>query len=117
MLLKPAPMLLAAATFLWLCCGPSAWLMALGFIASAAGDAFLDVSRTANLRPALFSFLIAQLAYLAAFLRHGHVALHSRGLWAVPVTLYAIVLCAVLWTTLGTLQIPVVVYFAAIVAM
>jgi uncharacterized membrane protein YhhN len=116
-LLKPAPMLLAAATFLWLCRGPSAWLMALGFIASAAGDAFLDVSRVANLRPALFSFLVAQLVYLAAFLRHGRVALRRRLAWAAPVTLYAIGLCLVLWPTLGSLQVPVVIYFAAIIAM
>ncbi len=114
LLLKPAPMLLAAATFLWLRRGPAAWLMAAGFVASAAGDAFLDVSRTANLRSALFSFLVAQLAYLAAFITLARHSLRTRVLWALPIVLYSIVLCVRLWSDLGSLQVPVVVYFIAI---
>lgn len=116
-LLKPAPMLLAAATFLWLRRGPAAWLMAAGFVASAAGDAFLDVSRTANLRPALFSFLLAQLAYLAAFMTLARHPLRTRWYWALPIVLYSILLCARLWPDLGSFQVPVLVYFIAIVAM
>lgn len=115
--LKPAPMVLAAIVLAAYRRGFAAYALAAGFAASAVGDAFLDIDRVAWLLPALRAFLVAQVAYLLAFARHQPAPWRSRMVWIVPVLAYGVVMMSQLWPVLGALKIPVAIYFIAITAM
>ena len=89
-------------------------VVVIGLVASLAGDVFLMLPGD-RFVAGLASFLVAHLAYLAAFTR-------AAPLFAAPtaLALYAVVgaaLVVVLWPRLGVLRVPVLAYAAALVAM
>ncbi|KAF1066361.1 MAG: putative membrane protein [Pseudomonas citronellolis] len=121
-LCKPLPVLLLWA---WLGTQPASvyrrWVR-LGLLASAVGDALLEWPFQAFV-PGLLAFLLAHLAYLAAYLSDsrrpawpalGLCALYAGGLFSLlahhglgpltlPVALYSLAISAMLWRALARL--------------
>lgn len=88
-------------------------LITLGLIASLLGDIFLMLPE--HFLPGLVSFLVAHLAYIAAFTLAGD---GSAPLWyLIPFLLYGALLLRWLWSSLGTLRGPVIVYMVVILLM
>jgi uncharacterized membrane protein YhhN len=86
----------------------------LGLACSLLGDVFLMLPKERFI-PGLASFLVAHLAYLAAFA--AGVPFGSGPLLLVPLLAAAAVLLRVLWPGLAQLRIPVLVYTVAILLM
>jgi uncharacterized membrane protein YhhN len=88
-------------------------LIAAGLCWSLAGDVFLMLPGDQFIA-GLASFLVAHLCYAAAFAGHGGGV---RDLRAAGVFVVAGVILAVLWPSLGALQVPVTLYVVVITAM
>ena len=67
--LKASPLALLALVALLRGQPPVRLVLVVAFLASAVGDYLLGVDRVANLRPALFSFLVTQVLYAWVFWR------------------------------------------------
>lgn len=65
----------------------------------------------------LGAFLVAQLTYAAAFLPYREHSLLARPVTALPYGVVLVGLLAVLWSDLGDLRLPVIVYAVVIVSM
>lgn len=116
-LLKPLPMLLFA-WLAWRCIrGAAGGWLALGFVAAALGDFFLDYGdRDGLFIQALLAFLLNQLAFIVAFV------LLARGrpwrlLWSLPVIIYAALMMLWMLPGAGALKVPVTLYLASLLAM
>jgi uncharacterized membrane protein YhhN len=92
---------------------PYRWWILAGLALSLAGDVFLML-RPARFLPGLFSFLLAHLAYISAFL-YSLERLHWSAI--LPATAAGIIMLSLMWSGLRKLKIPVVIYIAAIVGM
>lgn len=86
----------------------------IGLLLSLAGDVFLMLPRD-RFVAGLVSFLLAHLAYLAAFT--AGVRLAARPMFFIAYALVGAVLLSFLWSRLGNLRIPVLLYVAVILAM
>ena len=86
----------------------------VGLVCSLAGDIFLMLPRD-RFMAGLGSFLVAHLAYLAAF--SSGVPLGAAPALAAPLVVLAVLLLRLLWPKLGSLRLPVVLYTAAILLM
>lgn len=90
------------------------YLMLTGLICSLVGDVFLMLPRDRFIA-GLVSFLIAHLAYIAAF------SLHYDGQltwwWLLSLVVFATLYFAVLVSGLGKMKAPVFVYISVIMAM
>lgn len=86
----------------------------IGLVFSLAGDVFLMLPRDRFI-VGLASFLLAHLAYIAAFGATGPTASDTQLL--LPLGVVAAILLRLLWPGLGKLRIPVVLYTATIVVM
>lgn len=93
--------------------GRGAALLLAGLALSAVGDVCLLGTAPAAFLAGLAAFLLAHLAFAAAFAPAAHPSL----LVAIALAALAIVVIRWLWPHLGTLRIPVVAYAAAISAM
>ncbi len=93
--------------------GAYAHLVLAGLLLSAAGDALLLSHRQPAFLAGIGAFLLAHVAYAAAFAPRSGVSL------AVAAVLAVVALGVVrwLWPHLGTFRVPVVVYAVAITAM
>ncbi len=88
-------------------------LIVLGLIASLLGDIFLMLPE--HFLPGLVSFLVAHLAYIAAFTLTGD---GTAPLWyLIPFLLYGALMLRWLWPHLGSLRGPVIVYMVVILLM
>ena len=108
--LKPVPVLCLA---LWVALGAqgaSAWLIALGLAISLVADVLIDSSFLAGLA----AFLVAHLAYIAAFLAR---TTELEPLRLLPFALWGVAVLARLWPGLGSMRVPVIVYALVICAM
>lgn len=115
--LKPIPMLLFAVLAWRAYAGKTGICLGVGFVAAAAGDFFLDYGdRDGLFIQALCSFLINQLAFVAAFalMAKGKPWLRWRML---PVTLYSLLLALWLVPAAGAYQVPVAIYLLCLYAM
>jgi len=100
--------------------GPNGLLLALGLLASSAGDVFLGLDRGGLFVQGLGSFLIAHLLYIAVFVRvMPRPLVRSQGANAIAamMVLYGILLGGWLFPSLGGHTLPVLVYAAAITVM
>lgn len=89
-------------------------LIAAGLLCSLAGDVLLLWPESLFVA-GLLAFLGAHVCYLTAFRTDGG---ERPRLWMlVPLMGVALAVLAVIWRTLGPLQVPVVAYMAVIVAM
>jgi uncharacterized membrane protein YhhN len=88
--------------------------IALGLALSLAGDVFLMLPRD-RFVAGLASFLLAHVAYLVAFT--AGVPLGTAPWLIAPYALAGGAVLALLWTRLGALRTPVVIYVAVIVLM
>jgi uncharacterized membrane protein YhhN len=88
--------------------------IAAGLVCSLAGDVFLMLPGDRFL-PGVASFLLAHLAYLAAFTRDA--AFGAFRLLLVPYALVGAVMLLLLWRRLGAMRLPVLVYLVVIVVM
>jgi uncharacterized membrane protein YhhN len=89
-------------------------LVVAGLLCSLAGDVFLMLPRE-RFVAGLVSFLFAHLLYVAAFALDGGA---RPSAWAAaPLALYGALMLRLLWTQLGGLKVPVVVYVVAILLM
>ena len=116
-LLKPIPMLIFALLAWRAWPGITGILLGVAFIGAAGGDFFLDYGEHDGLFiQALSSFLVNQLALVAAFalMAKGKPWLRWRML---PVTLYSLLLAVWLVPASGTYQIPVAFYLLSLYAM
>ena len=116
-LLKPIPMLIFALLAWRAWPGITGILLGVAFIGAAGGDFFLDYGEHDGLFiQALSSFLVNQLALVAAFalMAKGKPWLRWRML---PVTLYSLLLAVWLVPASGTYQIPVAFYLLRLYAM
>lgn len=114
--LKAAPMLLAAGVLALKLPARLGVPMLIGFIAAAAGDIFLAISRHDYLMHGLLCFLVTQLAYSSAFVAH-QAPIGDRLAYRLPVTVYGAVLLAMMLPGLGSFLLPVFLYVAALVGM
>lgn len=115
-LLKAIPaLILCGLAIAWLA-GAARVMFAVSFLAAAAGDAFLDLDRTANLAYGLGSFLIMQIGFAIAFARLARwVPARAPVIAALALASAALILVA--WPKLGALKLPVIVYVTALLAM
>lgn len=91
-------------------------LMGVGFIASAAGDVFLDLDRSGYFVQGLGSFLVAHILYTLALLRfRGPLA--GRKIYLSLVILLASSMLALVFPKLGKLAVPVTAYILVIATM
>lgn len=90
------------------------WAIVLGLACSLAGDVFLMLPGN-RFVPGLASFLLAHLAYLAAF--SSGVPIGAAPALLVPFLVVMTALLRVLWSGLGRYRLPVLFYSAAIVLM
>lgn len=109
---KPVPVLILAV-YSFLQATRYARIIGVGLVLGAAGDLLLELS------PKLFvfglvAFLLAHIAYVAAFLGQNR-RLHL--LRAVPPFALGVAVLVLLWPGLGALQIPVTAYMLVICAM
>lgn len=86
----------------------------VGLVCSLAGDIFLMLPRD-RFMAGLGSFLVAHLAYLAAF--SSGVPLGTAPALAAPLVALSVPLLWLLWPRLGSLRTPVLCYTGAIVVM
>lgn len=85
-----------------------------GLVCSLAGDIFLMLPRERFLA-GLFSFLLAHLFYIAAFMFEGA---HAFGLlYGIPFLVYGAVMLRVLLPGLGSKKAPVIIYMLVIIMM
>ncbi len=100
--------------------GPNGMLLALGLLASSAGDVFLGLDRVGLFVQGLGSFLVAHLLYIAVFIRvMPRPLVRSQGANAIAVlmVLYGFILGGWLFPSLGSHTLPVLVYATAITIM
>lgn len=109
--------LLAFSIWRWRGGDAIAKFLGLALLFSAAGDVFLALDRVRLFLPALASFLLAHLAYLALFLKHRARPSPRQWLLIVLLLAYAVIMLSVLTPGLGKLLLPVYGYVAAIIAM
>ncbi|MBV8856654.1 MAG: lysoplasmalogenase [Acidobacteria bacterium] len=88
-------------------------LVVVGLVCSLAGDVFLMLPRD-RFVAGLVSFLFAHLFYIAAFTSDGG---HVWGWTAALLLFYGALMLKLLWTRLGKLKVPVVVYVSVILLM
>jgi uncharacterized membrane protein YhhN len=108
--LKPLPVLLLAG---WVAAGASttsAWLVVAGLVLSLVADVLIESSFLAGLG----TFLVAHVAYIAAFVARAD---QPRPLLLLPFALWGVAAAARLWPGLGPMRVPVIVYSAVICAM
>jgi uncharacterized membrane protein YhhN len=115
--LKASPLVLLALLALLRSEPPVRHVLVVAFLASAVGDYLLGVDRVANLRPALFSFLVTQLLYAWVFWRR--VSL-SRS--AVLLAGFEVLGLLAMWVVMlprlpDGMAAPVMVYSLALLAM
>jgi uncharacterized membrane protein YhhN len=92
-------------------------LIAVGLTCSLAGDIFLMLPQDRFI-PGLVSFLLAQLAYIAAFIRAADRPLSGTSvLPLIPLLGYGFVVFAILRPHLGPLMVPVLAYMVVILVM
>lgn len=88
---------------------------------SFLGDVFLMFSGELYFLLGLGSFLLAQLAYCLLFRRDLSKGTsrtsHTHRWFAVPIILYAGIMLSTLWSTLGDMQMPVLIYSLVIMMM
>lgn len=114
-LLKPIPMLIFALLSWRFWRGTIGILLGVAFIGAAGGDFFLDYGdRDGLFIQALCSFLINQLALVAAFalMAKGKPWLRWRML---PVTLYSVLLAVWLVPASGDYPVPVALYLLSLI--
>ncbi|MDY0022137.1 lysoplasmalogenase [Arenimonas caeni] len=115
--LKPLPMLIFAVLMWQVFPGAAGRWLALGYVAAASGDFFLDYGqRDGMFRQALASFLVNQIAFLVAFAK---LAAGSPWRWlrATPAIVYSVLLAFWLIPKAGALQVHVSVYIACLLGM
>lgn len=89
-------------------------LLVAGFVASLAGDAFLELDPAGLFVPGLVAFLIAHVFYVAAFTRSARTLALPR---ALPAYAYGAGVLALLAAHLGPMLAPVAVYTFVICTM
>ncbi len=100
--------------------GRNGLLLALGLLASSAGDVFLGIDRVGLFVQGLGSFLVAHLLYIAVFVRvMPRPLIRSKGANTIAaiIVLYGVALGGWLFPALGGHTLPVLVYAAAITIM
>ena len=115
-ILKFTPMLIAAAVLARSLRPTAAWPMAIGFVAAAGGDLFLALDRQGLFMFGLGCFLVTQVAYALAFLRHRR-AFMARWPWWLPVVAFGLGVLAWMWPALGSERLPVTLYVTVLVVM
>lgn len=115
--IKATPLLLLALLAFLRCPSPIRYPLLIAFLASAMGDYLLGVDRVANLRPALFSFMVTQVLYAWIFWRRIRL---SRG--AVLLAGLEVVGLLAMWVVMlprlpDAMVGPVIVYSLALLAM
>lgn len=92
------------------------WGLVAAVVFSGCGDVVLDLQFKNSFIAGLASFLVAHLCYIGVFARR----FRPQPRWAVITLggiLYPAAMAAFLWPYLGNIQIPVLVYIAAIALM
>jgi uncharacterized membrane protein YhhN len=106
------------AMIVWLVCSAprdrERDLLVAGFVASLAGDAFLELDPAGLFVPGLVAFLIAHVFYVAAFTRSARTLALPR---ALPAYAYGAGVLALLAAHLGPMLAPVAVYTFVICTM
>jgi uncharacterized membrane protein YhhN len=115
-IVKSLPILLMAFLSFKNLTGTVRYFMVFGFLFSAGGDIFLDLSRTQYFVYGLSSFAIAHIMYAIAFsidIKRDRL----RSIFAILIVLYTVIIAVVLLPYLGVLVIPVLVYIGLISVM
>jgi len=90
------------------------WLIVAGLLLSLTGDVFLMLPGDKFIA-GWGAFLLAHLAYIAAFISDGGL---YRAPWLLLLGLaYGVVLLRILWPTLGRLRLPAALYMLVIIVM
>jgi len=108
--IKPLPVLVMALWVASAARGRAAWMVVAGLVLSLVADVVIERSFLAGLAV----FLLAHVAYVAAFLMRDTT---PRPLLLLPVLVWGVLMVWRLWPGLGGLRLPVIVYAAAIAAM
>jgi len=103
----------------WLACGrrPPGLLMA-GLVAALAGDELMGPHGSLRFVAGMAAFLVMQVCYVVGFVRLGAADRLRERRWMIAAwALLWLVLNVVLGPSLGTLQVPIAVYSAALTTM
>jgi len=107
---KPLPVLGLAVWVAAAARGRAAWLVVAGLVLSLVADVLIEKSFLAGLAV----FLLAHVAYVAAFLARDAA---PRPLLLVPCAAWGVLMLWRLWPGLGGMRVPVVVYSVVICTM
>jgi alkenylglycerophosphocholine hydrolase len=110
LIVKPLPVLGLAVWVASAARGRAAWLVVAGLVLSLVADVLIEKSFLAGLAV----FLLAHLAYVAAFVARDAA---PRPLLLVPCAAWGVLMLWRLWPGVGALRVPVVVYSVVICAM
>lgn len=111
LVLKPLPVVVLAAWVLWRSSSLGGRLVAAGLLLSALGDALLEWG---TFLPGLLAFLVAHVAYIAAFVADERRPALAR---LVPFAAWSLAAFDQVRPGLGALTLPVAVYVAVITIM
>lgn len=114
--LKALPVLSLAFFMVYRVRNLKGWLMGIGFVFAAAGDALLAVDRNALFVFALTAFLIAHLLYTAVFIRKPRFDRQRLAITA-GIAAFGVFISIAYYPRLGPLMIPVLAYTAVICMM
>jgi uncharacterized membrane protein YhhN len=116
-LIKSSPLVLLALLAFLRARAPVRGVLVVAFLASAVGDCLLGVDRVANLRPALFSFLVTQVLYAWVFWRRTRLSRPALILCGLEV-IGLLAMWAVMLPRLPEgMVVPVIVYSLALLGM
>lgn len=115
-LLKALPVLILSGLAVVYLQGRERGLMLLAWLASAAGDIFLDLDRTGYLPQGLGCFLLTQIAFCMVFAARAHWQ-PSRLAVVAALAIAELALLSLAWPNLGALRIAVMVYLFALLTM
>lgn len=110
LVLKPLPVLALAAWLAASAQGAAAWLVVAGLCLSLVADVLIESSFLGGLA----TFLAAHVAYIAAFLARTS---EPRPLLILPFLAWGVAVAARLWPGLGPMRVPVIVYALVICTM
>lgn len=115
LLAKPGPVV-ALGLWVWRRAPAGAYrrFILFGLGASLAGDLFLELDPRSLFVAGLASFLLAHLFYVAAYVSDARAPSLAR---AIPAYGYGALALAALWSGLGPMRVPVVLYTAVISTM
>jgi uncharacterized membrane protein YhhN len=92
-------------------------LMLIGLVASWAGDIMLATRSSAFFKAGIAFFMLTHIMYILVFIHAGNNFILEKPALIIPLFAYGALLTGYLFSNLGSMKIPVIVYSAVILIM